>query len=94
MRGPKSEPTVRILLVETEGAQAVYEGFGSWSQCERLIVQISGCEISGGQLAAVKKRLELNRLASIQGVLASLQTLDSVGHPDNFKYEITVREIS
>ncbi len=79
MHGPESDPTVRVLLVEATGAQAVYEGFGSWSECERWVIQISGSAVPGDQLAAVRKRLGEKRSATIREVLASLDDLDSIG---------------
>jgi hypothetical protein len=33
MPDPQGEPLVRILLVSTEGIQAVYEGLKSWTDC-------------------------------------------------------------
>jgi len=79
MHGPESDPTVRVLLVETTRARAVFEGFGSWSQCKLWVMQISEFAISANQLAAIHKRLELKRLATINEVRASLRDLDSVG---------------
>ena len=79
MHGPEIDPTVRVLLVETTNAEAVYEGFGSWPQCKLWIMQISEFAISGNQLAAIHKRLDLKRLATIQEVRASLFDIDSIG---------------
>ncbi len=79
MHGPESDPTVRVLLVETTKAGAVFEGFGSWSQCKLWILQISEFAVSGRQLVAIHKLLELKRLATIQEVLASPFDLDSLG---------------
>jgi hypothetical protein len=79
MNGPGSELTVRVILVERMGIGCVYEGFGTWRQCRRWIVQISGCVILAEQFAAVQKCLELNRLATIDEVQASFYDLESVG---------------
>jgi hypothetical protein len=75
INGPERDPTVRILLVETINAQAIYEGFGTWSQCRRRVTQISECVIFGDQLHAVEKRLEMMRLATIEDVEVSLGRL-------------------
>jgi len=79
IKGPESDPTVRVLLVETTKAQAVYEGSGTWSECRRWVTQISECAIFGDQFVAVEKRLELNRLATIEEMQVSLYDLESVG---------------
>jgi hypothetical protein len=79
MHGPEIDPTVRVLLIETSRANTVYEGFGSWSQCERWVAKISGREIPRDQLSLVQKRLELKHLATIEELQASLVDLDSVG---------------
>jgi hypothetical protein len=78
IRGPEIDPTVRVLFVETTGAIAIFEGFGCWSQCKLWIGQISQSVIHGKELAAVRKRLEQNRLATIE-VRASLDDLGSAG---------------
>jgi hypothetical protein len=79
MHGPECDPTVRVLLVETTKTGVVFEGFGSWSQCKLWVLQISEFAISGDQLAAIRKRLELKRLASIQEVRTSPFDLQSLG---------------
>jgi hypothetical protein len=79
MKGPASELTVRVILVEKTGTGYAYEGFGTWRQCRRWIVQISGCVILAEQFAAVQKCLKLNRLATIDEVQASFHDLESVG---------------
>jgi hypothetical protein len=68
-----------MLLVETSRAQPVYEGFGSWTQCQCWIAQLSGYIILMDQLAAVQKSLDQKRLATIQQIWTSLHDLDSVG---------------
>lgn len=77
--GPECDPTVRVLLVETADAKAVYEAFGTWLQCRRWITQISECAIFGDQLAVVQKCLQLNRLATIKNLRASVADLESTG---------------
>jgi hypothetical protein len=78
--GRKSSPTLRLLLVEATSGQAVYEGFGSWSKCMRWIVQLSIIGIPRDELAAVRKRLDRNRLVTMNDqVWASLVELESLG---------------
>jgi hypothetical protein len=79
INGTERDPTVRVLLVETSKALTIYEGFGTWSQCRRWVTQVSECAILGDQLAAVEKRLELKRLATIEGIEVSLGRLESCG---------------
>jgi hypothetical protein len=78
IHGPEVEPTVRGLLVETTNALAVYEGFGRWSQWKLWIGQISESVIQRDKLAAAHKRLDQNKMATIE-VRATLDDLDSVG---------------
>jgi len=79
VNGPESDPTVRLLLVETSKAETIYWGSGTWSDCRRWIIQLSKCAIFGDRLAAVEKRLELNRLATIEAIEISVCDLESVG---------------
>jgi hypothetical protein len=79
MNGPESDPVVRVLLVETTKARPIYERFGTWLQCKRWIVQISEYVIVGDQFAAIEKRLEMKRLATIKEVQVSLAQLESAG---------------
>jgi hypothetical protein len=75
LNGPESHPTVRVLLVETTEAHTIYEGSGTW----RWLIQISEFAIFGDQLAAIEKRLELKRLATIEQISASICDLESIG---------------
>lgn len=77
--GRESDPTVRVLLIETSAGQTIYEGFGTWSQCRRWVAQISECAILGDQLAAIQKRLEMKSLATIEEIQVSLNALESAG---------------
>ena len=61
IHGPEIDPTVRMLLVETSVAQPIYEGFGSLSQCEQWMVQLTGWIIP----SALRKRIEQKRMATI-----------------------------
>jgi hypothetical protein len=79
MDGPERDPPIRVLLVETYAGQTIYEGFGTWSQCSQWVVQFSECSILGDQLAAIRKRVEMKRLATIKEVQVSLGTLGSMG---------------
>jgi hypothetical protein len=79
VHGRKGNLTVRVLLVETTSAQAVYEGFASWSKCRRWIKQLSNIGTSGYELAAVRKLLDQKRLATIKEVQASLYDLEALG---------------
>ena len=77
--GRKGSVTVRVLLVETTSAQAVYEGFVSWSKCRRWINQLSSIRISRYELAVIQKLLDRKRLATIKEVEASLYDLEALG---------------
>ena len=79
IHGRKNSLTVRVMLVETTSAQAVYEGFGSWSKCRRWINQLSSIGISRYELAAVRKLLDQKRLATIKEVQASLYDIEALG---------------
>jgi len=77
--GSECDPTIRVILVESADARAVYEAFGTWLQCRRWITQVSECAIFGDQLNVVRKRLELNCLATIKTVRASVVDLEFAG---------------
>jgi len=77
--GPESDLTVRVLLVETARAQKIYEGFGSWSQCECWIGQLTDWIITRDVLAALRKRLEQKRLVTINLVWVSVHDIESIG---------------
>jgi hypothetical protein len=79
MHGPESDFTVRMLLVETTGGKTIFEGIGSWLQCERWIAQISGWIIPMKKLVLVRKRIEQKRLAAITAVRSSVESVESVG---------------
>jgi hypothetical protein len=79
LHGPESDLTVRVLLVETVKGQTIYEGFGSWSQCERWIGQLTGWITPRDLLPVLRKRLEQKQLATISVVLASVQDIESAG---------------
>jgi hypothetical protein len=80
MHGRKSRPTLRVLLVEATSAQAVYEGFGSWSKCTRWINQLSSIGISRDELTLARKLLDQNRLVTVKDeVQASPDELNSLG---------------
>ena len=79
IHGPEIDPTVRVLLVETTQAQPIYGGFGSLSQCERWIVQLTGWIIPKDVLSVLRKRIEQKRMATIKGVQASRREIESIG---------------
>lgn len=79
LHGPESNLTVRVLLVENAKAQTIYEGFGSWSQCECWIGQLTNWIIPRDVLADLRKRLEQKRLATIDKVLVSAHDIESTG---------------
>jgi hypothetical protein len=79
LHGPESGPTIRVLLVETSKARSIYEGFGSWPQCELWIGQLTGWIIPRKVLAVLRKRLEQKQLATINVVRASVEDIKSVG---------------
>jgi hypothetical protein len=79
IHGPESDPTVRVLFVETSTAKSIYEGFGSLSQCERWIVQLTGWIITRDVLAVLRKRLKQRRMATIKGVQVSRREIESIG---------------
>jgi hypothetical protein len=79
IHGPESNPLVRVLLVETTGSQVIFDGFGTWPQCERWIERLSANRKPEGELAAARKRLDRKRLATINEVKASLRDIESLG---------------
>ena len=79
MNAHERDPTVRVILVERTESKTIYEAFGTWRQCKRWIARVSGCVILADQFVAVQKCIELNRLATIHEVQASMDDLESVG---------------
>jgi hypothetical protein len=79
LHGPESGPTIRVLLVEASKARSIYEGFGSWPQCERWIGQLTGWIIPRDVLADLRKRLDQKQLATINVVRTSVEDIESVG---------------
>ena len=77
--GPESDLTVRVLLVDTARAQTIYEGIGSWPQCERWIGQLTGWITPRNVLADIRKRLDQKQLATINKVRASIHDIESIG---------------
>lgn len=75
----KGSLTVRVMFVEIASAQAVYEGFGSWSKCTRWINQLSSIRVSRSELAVVRKLLDRKQLATIKEVQASAGELEAIG---------------
>ncbi len=77
--GPQRDPTVRVLLVATAGAQTVYEGLGSWSKFKHWIDPFPGIDIPEDRLTIIQKFLARNQFATIQEVRASLFDLEFLG---------------
>jgi hypothetical protein len=79
LHGPRKNPTVRVLLIETNCAQTVYEGFAPWSECRGWIKQLSSADISTEELTVVRNLLGRKRLATIKEVRVSLYDLETLG---------------
>ena len=79
MSGPPHDPKVRVLLVETTGTRAVYEGIKRWSKCKRWIGRLQGIPNPGDELAQVSKTFMRAQFAVIQEAHASLQDLAFLG---------------
>ena len=77
--GPLHDPTVRVLLLGSTGAPAVYEGVKRWSKCKRWIGRLQGIPNPGDELAQVSKTFMRAQFAVIQEAHASLQDLASLG---------------
>ena len=71
--------TVRVLLVESTSAKAVYEGLGSWPKCRRWINTLSSKRISTEEFSTLRNLLHRKRLATIQGLRASLDEIEALG---------------
>jgi len=79
MSGPLRDPTVRVLVVETAGARAVYEGMEPWSKCKDWMKQLRGITNPKDKLAEVCKTFKRMQFATIQEAQASLKDLESLG---------------
>jgi len=79
MHGPEADPTLRLLLVEARKAQIIYEWLGSWSQCMRWISLVSERPILPDQLNAIRRLLDLNKLATIENLRLLDHDLDTLG---------------
>lgn len=79
IHGPESDPTVRVLLVETSKAQSIYEGFGSLSQCELWVGQLTYWIIPKDVVSVLRKRIEQKRMATINGFKISRREIESIG---------------
>jgi hypothetical protein len=77
--GPLPDPMVRVLLVETTGARAVYEGVKLWSKCKHWIGQLRSAAITAEELAQVCKIFERTQFATIEEAQASLEDVKSFG---------------
>ena len=79
MSGPLRDPTVRVLVVGTTGARAVYEGTEPWSKCKDWMKQLRGITNLEAKLAEVCKTFQRMQFATIQEAQASLEDLKSLG---------------
>lgn len=70
---------VRVLLVGTTGALAVYEGLNPWSKCKHWISRLPGIAITEDDLTQVHKTFVRARFATIQAAQASFEDLKSFG---------------
>jgi len=77
--GSKRRPKVRMLFVETAGADVVYEGQGSWSKCIRWIKQLTVVNSDKPDLAAAKKEFGRGQYATLPEVRASVLDIESMG---------------
>jgi hypothetical protein len=76
--GTKRDPTLRVLLIETNGARIVYEGLASWTEIMGWIQQLSSMDISVQELAVLRNLLGRNRFAIIKEVRVSPCDLESL----------------
>jgi hypothetical protein len=67
--GSQRWPKVRMLFVATAGADAVYEGQGSWSKCLRWILQLP-FDITQEDLAAARREVGRDQYATLPLVKA------------------------
>jgi hypothetical protein len=79
MSGPPHDPNVRVLLVETTGARAVYEGIKRWSKCKRWMERLQGIPNPEDELGQICKTLMRSQFAVIQEAQATLEDLASFG---------------
>jgi len=79
MSGPLRDPIVRVLLVGTTGARAVYEGMEPWSKCKHWIGQLRNTAITEDELMQVCETFVRAQFATIQEAQASLEDLKSLG---------------
>jgi hypothetical protein len=70
---------VRVLLVGTTGARAVYEGVKPWSKCKHWIGQLRSTAITEDQLTQVCETFVRAQFATIKEAQASLEDLKSLG---------------
>jgi hypothetical protein len=79
MSGPPQDPKVRVLLVETTGTRAVYEGIQRWSKCKRWMERLQGIANPEDQLGQISKTFMRVQFAVIQDAQATLEDLASFG---------------
>lgn len=79
MSGPQRNPTVRMLLVASAGAQAVYEGLGSWLTYSRWISRFLWRDVQLGKLRSVNKILMRDKYAGLRELRIPPGELESCG---------------
>jgi hypothetical protein len=79
MPGPRRRPKVRMLWISIAGGVVVYEGLGSWTTCVYRVKRLRHADISGREWVRVKKLFERDRYVVLDGVRASLHSLESLG---------------
>jgi hypothetical protein len=77
--GSQRRPKVRMLFVAAAGDHAVYEAQGSWSKCIRCVQLLPSVDITKLELGVAKKRLGLDRYATLPLVSASFLDLETLG---------------
>jgi hypothetical protein len=77
--GPRPRPKVRILFVAIVGADAVYEGLGTWAKCVRWLKQLHCPDRTKHDLDAAKTDFGRNRCAVLREVAASPRALEALG---------------
>ncbi len=76
---PQQDPKVRVLLVDTTGTRAVYEGIKRWSKCKRWIERLQGIPNPEDELGQICKTFMRAQFAVIQEAQATLEDLASFG---------------
>jgi hypothetical protein len=79
MSGPQQDPTVRMLLVASAGARAVYEGLGSWLTFSQWISKFLWKDIQDKRLNIASKILIREKYAAFTELRVPFCELESFG---------------